>query len=235
MPFAKFISLLAYRALWFSKLNILQDEYEGRIPAVVRSQMHEHNQRYKETFSTPEFQRQIDAWPTKNEEDGRELLVLTCWFAGESESQRMWEEYGGSNEAVAVKSTVDRLASYIFVPSDETASHLGMVSYVDHASLEMSISEANQAMERAFLKGANFCHEQEIRLVTMNVKTTSCASPDGIPYTEEQVSGALMNNFENAGLYIGVDLDRLIKEIVVCPTADEWFERLIRRIVHLSV
>ena len=29
MPFAKFISLMTYQALWFSKLNILQDTYEA--------------------------------------------------------------------------------------------------------------------------------------------------------------------------------------------------------------
>ena len=235
MPFAKFISLITYQALWFSKLNILQDNYEGRIPAVVRAQMHERNQRHKLTFNTPEFHRQIDAWPTKNEDDGRELLVVSCWFLGDNEYQRMWDEYGGSTEAVAIKSTVGRLGKYVFVPQDEAKSQLGMVSYVDHESYEMSISKAHQAIERAFLKDkARFGHEQEVRLVTMNVKTTSCASPDGIPYTPEQVAGAKMNNFANPGLYVGVSLKRLITEVVVCPTAEGWFERLIRRIVQLS-
>jgi len=43
-----------------------------------------------------------------------------------------------------------------------------------------------------------------------------------------------MNNFENPGLYVGVYLDRLLTEVVVCPTAEEWFEKLIRRLVHLN-
>ena len=235
MPFPKFISLMTYQALWFSKLSILQDRYEGLIPAAVKERMHKQNQHYKLQFNTPEFHRQIDAWPTQNEADGRELLVVTCWFLGETESQRMWEEYGASNEAVAVKSTIGRLARYIFVPREETVSHLGLVSYVAHDAHDMSSYLAHQAIERAFLKDkAQFSHEQEVRLVTLNTKTTHCASPEGKPYTAEQVAGANMNNFENPGLYVGVYLDSLISEVVLCPSAQDWFANLVSRIVELS-
>jgi hypothetical protein len=234
MPFAKFISLITYQALWFSKLNILQDTYEGMIPAKVKRQMHEDNQRVKAQFNTPEFHRQIDRWLDKNEEDSRELLVVSCWFVGESDSERMWREYGGSNEAVAIKSTIGRLARYVLVPTDEHVSHLGLVSYVDHDNHEMSAYEANQGHERAFLKDNRFAHENEIRIVTMNIKTTSCASMEGKPYTEEEVAGKNMNNFENPGLYVGVHLKGLLTEVVVSPTAQDWFERLVKRIIELS-
>jgi hypothetical protein len=234
MPFTKFVSLLTYQALWFSKLNILQDQYEGRIPARVLPQMVQSNEKWKQTFNSPEHHRQIDEWPTKNEADGRELLVVTCWFAQEQESLRMWGEYGASEEAVAVKSTLGRLARHIYVPRDETASHLGFVRYVDHDSHEMSLYEASQAIERAFLKDkAQFCHEHEVRLVTLNVKTPLCASPEGYPYTREQVDGAGMNNFENPGLYVGVDIAQLLQEVVVAPKAPPWFLKLVRRLTEL--
>src|SRR6266481_5796865 len=76
MPFAKFISLMTYQALWFSKLNILQDTYEGMIPKKTKQQMHEANQKFKAQFDTPEFHKQIDNWPDRNEEDSRELLIV---------------------------------------------------------------------------------------------------------------------------------------------------------------
>jgi len=235
MPFVKFISLMTYRALWFSKLNILQDTYEGVIPARIKQRMHETNQTFKAQFNTPEFHRQIDAWPSRNEDDGRELLVVNCWFLGERESGRMWSEYGGSSEAVAIKSTIGRLAKYILVPNDEHASHIGRVSYADHDTHEMTAYEAHQAHERAFLKAKErFLPEQQIRIVTLNIKTTNCASMEGRPYTAKQVAGKKMNNFENPGLYVGVHLDRLITEVVVCPDARDWFEKLVRRIVELS-
>ncbi len=235
MSFAKFISLMTYQALWFSKLNILEDTYEGMIPANVKRQMHDDNQRFKAGFDIPEFHRQIDRWLDKNEEDSRELLVVSCWFLGESDSERMWREYGRSNEAIAIKSTVGRLARYVLVPRDEHVSHLGLVSYVDHDSHEMSAYEAHQGHERAFLKNKErFAHEQEIRIVTLNIKTTSCATMEGKPYTEEEVAGKNMNNFENPGLYVGVHLKGLLTEVVVSPTAQDWFEKLVRRNVELS-
>jgi hypothetical protein len=234
MPFPKFVSLLTYQAVWFAKLNILQDQYEGRIPSNAASLMREDGERWKATFPSQEHHRQIDEWPTKNEADGRELLVVTCWFSDVVESSRMWQEYGGSTEAVAVKSTIGRLARHIYVPGDETVSHLGYVKYVNHDDHKMSLYEANQAIERAFLKDtAQFAHEQEVRLVTMNFKTTYCATPEGIPYTREQVAGAGMNNFENPGLYVGANIDGLISEVVLAPGAQPWFEKLVRRLVGL--
>ena len=234
MPFAKFISLMTYQALWFSRLNILQDTYEGMIPVKVKRQMHENNQKFKTQFNTPEFHRQIDKWADDNEEGSRELLIVSCWFLGEGDSERMWREYGGSNEAVAIKSTVGRLAQYVLVPRDKNISHLGLVSYVDHDNHEMSAYEAHQGHERAFLKDKRFAHEQEIRIVTLNIKTTNCASMEGKPYKQEDIAGKNMNNFENPGLYVGVHLSDLITEVVVSPTAQEWFEKLVKRIVELS-
>lgn len=235
MPFAKFISLIAYQALWFSKLNILQDTYEGMLPAESKREMREEDQEIKSWFDTPEFHRQIDAWADENQNDGRELLVVNCWFLGERTSERMWREYGGSAEAVAIKSTIGHLANYIWVPRDEHRSHMGLVSYIDYGSHRMNSYEAHQAIERAFLKDKErFSHEQEIRVVTLSAKTTSCVSMEGKKYTLEEVSGNNMNNFENPGLYIGVRLDRLITEVVVSPNAQDWFEKLVRCIVERS-
>jgi hypothetical protein len=43
-----------------------------------------------------------------------------------------------------------------------------------------------------------------------------------------------MNNFENPGLYIRADLQRLIKSTVLAPGAPAWIEMLAKRLVHLS-
>jgi hypothetical protein len=144
-------------------------------------------------------------------------------------------EYGDPNDAVAVKSTVGRLARYVLVPRDEHVSHLGLVLYVDHGSHEMTSYEAHQGHERAFLKHKDrFSHENEVRVAPLNFKTTSCVSMEGKPYTEEETAGKNMNNFENPALYVGVYLDGLITEVVVSPSAQDWFEKLVRRIVELS-
>lgn len=226
---------MTYQALWFAKLNILQDEYEGMIPSTTKELMDKENQKWKAQFNTPEFHRQIDNWSSNNENSGRELLVANCWFLDENESEKMWAEYGGSNEAVAIKSTIRCLAENVLMLRDDHISHIGLVSYIDHDKYEMSRYEANQAHERAFLKDKQrFSHEQEVRLVTMNFKTPNCASMEGKPYTLEEVSGKNMNNFENPGLYVGVVLAHLFSEVVVCPGTEDWFVNLVKRIIELS-
>ena len=232
MPFSEFVSLLTYQALWFSKLNILQDRYEGLIPAAVKARMAVENQPYKTWFNTPEHHRQIDAWPTWNETAVRELLVVSCWFESEVESQHMWDEYGHSNESIAIKSTIGRLEKA--VRRDPTISHIGRVRYVDHDVHAMSTHTASRAFELAFLKDRKFVHEQEVRIATLNFKSPWCVAPDGKRYTPKQAAGIGQNNFDQPGLYVCVGLHDLITEVVVCPTAQPWLLNLVCRVTELA-
>ncbi len=118
---------------------------------------------------------------------------------------------------------------------DKHATHMGRVEYVDHEKYMMSAYEANQGHERGFVKDASrFSHEQEIRIITLNTKTRYCVKPTGEPYSEVEVQGKNMNNFDQPGLYIGIQFDQLISKIVVSPEADEWFFFLLKRIMNLN-
>jgi hypothetical protein len=207
-PFAKFISMLTYQALWFCKLNVLQDKFEGMIPR-----------------KPPELL-------TTNERDGRELTLVNCWFLGDSESMKMWDTYGASPEGVAVKSTVRQLMQYVYVPADPHMSHIGKVLYVEHDDYDMEPYLAHQAHERAFLKDERYSNEQELRIETLNVKHMSCVSKYGKPFTLEECQCKNMNNFDNPGLYFMIDLRQLPSGFVVAPRGHEWFELLVRRIIE---
>lgn len=232
ITFPKFISLLTYGSLWFSKLYILQDQYEGMLPTATKSLMHKNYQKWKETFTSPDSHKQIDEMPDRNVSDGRELTVVNCWFLGNSESQKMWNDYVKNSEGVAIKSTIRKLAIYVYVEPEY--SHIGKVKYVNFDSYKMSLYDAHQAPERAFLKSKDFEHEQEIRIATMSIKTAACVNMNGIPYSSEEIAGKNMNNFENPGLYIRVNIEKLFDTIVLAPQAPEWFELLVKRIIELS-
>lgn len=234
MPFAKFISLLSYQALWFSKLNILEDQYEGKMPRVTKLMMEADHQTAKRSYSQDQHW-QFDEMATKNEDDSRELLVVSCWYLDEHESRRMWSEYGMSAEAVAIKSTVQRLRDNVGVPQDKNATHMGRVKYVDHDQHQMSKFHASQGHERAFIKdGGRFQHERELRILTLNFKTTWCVRPDGHLYTLDDLQGGNSNNFHGAGLHFTVRLPQLIDAIVVSPFSQEWFYLMIRRVIDIS-
>jgi hypothetical protein len=227
LTFPKFISLLTYRALWFSKLNSLVDKYEGSMPTTTGRVMWENLQRTVPAYLLP-YLDSLD----RNVDDGRELTLVNCWFLSDRESEDMWGEYASGIEGVAIKSTVRALSQYVFC--DPQFSSIGKVQYVDLESHEMSFYEANQAHERAFLKRLEYSHEQEIRITTMSIRGPMCVNMDGTFPAPAEYEGPKMNNFENPGLYIQVDLGRLITATVLAPGAKKWFELLVKRIVHLS-
>jgi hypothetical protein len=113
LTFSKYISLITYRALWFSKLNIFTDRYEGAMPTVADAGMLAEHQKLTRLLD-PSMHEQIDDMNKKNVEDGRELIVTNCWFISEFESERMWEQYAKGPEGIAIKSSIRLLSEYIF-------------------------------------------------------------------------------------------------------------------------
>ncbi|MFQ5772240.1 MAG: hypothetical protein ACE5HX_17020 [bacterium] len=231
LTFPKFMNMLAYSAIWFSKLNILQDQFEGLMPTQAKVKMLADNQKWKQIF--PEnLHPQIDSMAARNEQDGRELLVINCWYLGKADSPKMWKEYCGGSTGIAINSTIRKLSQYIYTWPEY--SHIGKVQYVDFDTHEMAPYEANQAHERAFLKSQKYSGENEIRIVTMNFKHPRCVSMEGEPYTQEQCSGKNMNNFENPGLYIGIDFGSLVDSIVLVPGSPDWVKNTINKIFKMS-
>jgi hypothetical protein len=98
----------------------------------------------------------------------------------------------------------------------------------------MSHYEANQASERAFLKGRKFSDEREIRMTTVSVRGPMCVNEDGTDMRPDQYGGLGMNNFDNPGLYIKADLRKLITRTVLSPNSPVFLEHLVRRISHLA-
>lgn len=232
MPLSKFISLLTFQALWFSKLNILQDKFEGMMPLATNKMMKSKFDEWKKVIP-PNLHPQLDEMASRNEQDTRELLVVSCWYLDESESELMWNEYGGGSEAVAIRSTIGKLTSAI-APHREHETHIGKVSYVDFGNHLMTKYDANQGHERAFIKDNKYQHESELRIVTQNYKSIYCVKPDGKRYRESDVQVKNMNNIERPGLYIAVHIPQLISEIVISPTAGEWLYLLINRIMEMN-
>jgi DUF2971 family protein len=229
LTFPKYISLLSYGALWFSKLNILQDKYEGILPKLIDAEMRAEHEKYKQHFD-PSMHKQIDEMNDCNVRDGKELTVASCWFAADTESERMWREYARDAEGLAIKSSIRSISQY--VNCDPQISEIGKVKYVDLSTYSMSAYEANQAHERAFLKSLEYEHEQEVRIVTMSVRGPMCVGMDGALLGEEDWKGAGMNNFDNPGLYIQANLRGLIHSTVLAPGATRWFELMIKHIAQ---
>ena len=229
LTFPKFICMISYGALWFCRLSYLADKFEGTMPRKTVSAMREDNERWKAVFPAPDLQGQLDEMPERNVGDGRDLTTVNCWFLGSDESRRMWDEYVGSSEGVAVRSTIRKLRNGVYLPSE--VSFIGKVNYVDLDSHDMSTYEGGQAHHRAFLKDrSRFAHEKELRIQTMNLRTPACLDSLGRPLSRDDVKGKGMNNFGQPGLHVRVKLDDLFDTVVTAPGGSDWFCNLIKHI-----
>jgi hypothetical protein len=195
--------------------------------------MREKNEHLKNSFNIPDANQQIDNWPNRNVDDGRELTLVNSWFLGLEESQTMWDEYVGLlSEGVAIKSTIRRLIQNVCTRGD--ISEIGKIKYVDFAKYEMSMYEAHQACERAFIKDLKYSPEREVRISTMSLKHQYCVNMQGRQFTQEECSGTNMNNFDQDGLYILINFVGLVSSIVMSPYSSEWTKNLVSRVLEMS-
>jgi hypothetical protein len=109
----KFVSLVTTQALWFSKLQILDDHLEGTVPEPVRTKMKNHFGEMEGWFPDEQRKHQVRRFVEVNEYDGRELIVANCWFIGEHESKGMWDNYARGSDGVAVRSDARTLANVV--------------------------------------------------------------------------------------------------------------------------
>jgi hypothetical protein len=109
LTFAKFDSLVQRSALWFSKLQIFEDAQEAMTPESTRRRLKSRHREMEDWFPDEERKRQVRRFVETNEENGRELIVASCWFISEHESNKMWAEYAKDNEGVVIKSAAGDL------------------------------------------------------------------------------------------------------------------------------
>lgn len=228
LTFPKFVSVLELRALWMCRLRDLQDRFEGTLPNRTRTAMTAEHMRWRAAFPEPELQQQLAAMAERNVADGRDLLVVNCWFLGAHESKRMWEEYASLDEGVAIRSVLARLNGAILAKQEFT--RIGKVQYIDFPNYDMSIYQGHQADERALLKRSEYSHENEIRIITMNLVCPGCLNANGSPPTPTQLGGPGMYDPSRPGLYLQVDLNVLIEAVVTAPGAAPWLHDLVSRL-----
>ena len=209
LSLSKFISLLSSWSLWFSRLDKLGDPFEG---AATQGEL---NRR--------------EAHPEKDVLDrigkaGRHMWFVNCWHMGQTESDAMWQLYSSLEEGIAVCTCAGRLRAALrnsrrqYVdPAKEKEILLpgyffGSVVYAEHTHTQV---EGNQYHTKYFLKRPAFQHESEFRVVAPH---PSLASDAGLEIDEDSA---------HAGIYVPVDLQELITEIVISPGSEAWYRHAV--------
>lgn len=229
MSFVKLMSLLELKALWFSRLGALEDQFEGTLPKTTRTKMIEDSKNWFKTFPEPEHQKQLLEMTDRNVQDGRCMLMVNCWCLGECESPEMWKRYVGEEHGVVIRSTVGRLRRSLWGNPDML--YIGKVEYIDFETHDISTYEGNQGNKRALFKRSEFKYENELRVSTLNVVNVNCLNSDGSEISKRQQNGLDSYDPHRPGLYVKVELDRLIESIFVAPNSRAWLLGLVKRVV----
>ena len=208
LSLTKFVSLLDRRALHFARADKLGDRFEGsmsRANLAMRPFLFQ-------AVPEPSRERLADQLSMLRR---AQLLrtFLNCWTSEDHESVAMWRQYVGDRDGVAVRSTVGQLMESI--GEFEAPILVGRVTYLDYAS--QPIPEGN-LFAPWFHKRLGFAAEHEVRAVVQFMDWTDQNEPISTPYAEE-------------GVYVPVDLARLVNEVRVSPASAPWFVDLVRAVV----
>lgn len=121
IDFAKFVDMIERNALYFTRVDLLGDPYEGAVPDGT----------IKRLAGIPSNINFI-LWASRFV---RASLYVNCWTIRDHESISMWERYFKSSEGVAIQTTAGRLAESFRDTGNEV--NIGMVEYVDYAQADL--------------------------------------------------------------------------------------------------
>ena len=147
----RFIWMLSTGALAFTRVDTLEDPFEGSIPSPVYEQ-----------------------WKAKSSEvisrasSGlRRQAFVSCWHANNVESEAMWRLYCGSHDGIALQTTYEKLDASL-----PDGVFLGLVQYLDY---ECHAEPPTDTLSLLMCKRQAFEHEHEVRALIW-----PSASPPGL-------------------------------------------------------
>ena len=212
--YPKFTAMLLKKALFFSRANLLGDPLEGSFTRARESEKQflldnppeEKNREYLE------FLFQEDARITRSLGFAN---YINCWHLGDHESMAMWSAYSAGPYGIAIRSTykiLDEIIPLKFkLTQKEEPIYIGRVKYMDYSSVIERIPEESNVHGPFMCKSLAYQHEAEIRAVFFD-------------------SSSIYKDNTQVGYFIEVDLNALIKTVVISPLAPEWFKTIIESI-----
>lgn len=128
MDLWKFLSLINTSSLFFASVELLGDQFEGKIPDKVFELMKEHERRNSRNDNFVEvFKDFMEDYPRRN-------TLISSWNVAQHESFALWKMYSKDKLGVAIKTNFDRLKSCFKKTNEEI--YIGEVSYFDNEKPE---------------------------------------------------------------------------------------------------
>ncbi len=163
--FPKLVHLLESHSLFFSRLDLLGDPFEGSVTAADLADLTQHWLNMSEDSGTPAGLYELEH--RQRFSDPRHGLFISCWHMSEFESVAMWRLYAGEMKGIALKSTVGKLRKQL--PPE---GRIRRVKYIDYGV------DKTQHLSPVYCKRKAFEYEREVRAA---IARSSHPAPTGVP------------------------------------------------------
>lgn len=198
LDLAKFIHLIAFETLHFTRIDQFHDKFEGSYPAKNIKEWEE------------------GSWKSGDYKNWRKFGCVSCWYQSDNESSAMWEIYGKNGQGIAIMSTVESLSQSL--PGNGVIFQ--EIEYIDFINDRADIQIPHDTFK---YKRIEFQSENEYRAALYSLPDSGEVI-DGIP---EMGSVDDHPGFPEHGLDVPVKLKILIKKIVLSPYVKDWYEQTV--------
>jgi len=197
MGFAKFVSLLDKKALFFCRSDKLGDPFEGSTSKANVKLRLETYKPFPEGMTLEHFRR---------------FVIINCWNLSEQDSAPLWKLYIKEAEGIAVQSTFKRLTQSF----SSSANDYVLISKIKYIDYNTETFPEEWVTNPFWHKRRNYENEQELRAIIIKLPNAYFPTAPDI--------------FDR-GEYIDVNLDMLIENVYVSPTAQEWFRDTVESVM----
>ena len=213
----KFISMLHRSSLFFTRIDRLEDSFEGTSPKVVRlgirafyERMNKRN--YLTVPMTDEAIKKNIEQLEAHTEMMRALYVVNCWHRREVENALMWKSYAANNSGIMIKSDYTKIIDALKIT--ELQVQTSFVKYADYDK-DRTIDFGN-GLHPMIYKRQFFSDENEIRLIHQ--------------VSNERWIHDWGNEESQEGIYVKINLEELIGELRIAPLAPNWYLDVVKSV-----
>lgn len=230
IDFTKLVSILERKELFFVRVDLVDDPFEGMLPEFNRR---ERMATYKTKYpDRTEEQLQKTFHDIDNHRD--ELvrsgkILINCWHMNHFESAAMWDLYAQRNSGIAIKTTYKRLKDSLDKDTPDLIK-FGLVKYID---FETEWEPEGNLYYPFFHKRRSFEHEKELRaLIDLPIEGPTQVVKDGRAQIIDIKDPSDPKQKTKYGKYVTVNVDTLILNIYVSPRAQSWIGDLVKAVAQ---
>ena len=172
----------------------------------------------------------------------RRSYFVNCWHLNEYESLAMWDTYSRKDEGIAIVSSESNFIDAFSSINNDIFG--GVVKYADYDSPDFTI-DVDSGFNSIMCKRASYDYEREYRLVFWDTDVTHKYIPMQAVEFDSNGNGNIFNGRVSMGrseediegvepklsFNAKCDLNKLINEIYVSPSASSWFFNIVKEIV----